>query len=340
MKVLSHRLPFHPFILSVLPLLTTTEPASATGESVSVYTEQYNAQTGRLSAVDLAADPGVGGNPIKVEYYGLAWDAFKDAVEGRGKSVHLIQDKDRADFQLVFVDIPLVYTESDTPRQIEPPTGHRGFPPPLPVNKHAASSAGRRELTSPWLRATLYTDRAGDVVGGVIVGPMAEYARLDELYHAARGEWEALASEPRDTKDRASVDPQMFDHVINEFEKNLIRRRPPLDENSVQAVFAPKGEQAMVLGRLAFLTPKMMLSSFAGPVRQRIRQCLEASRPFYRKLFDSLFVSLLTSPPTPMAQNQHYNFLPSTRTLRELAAASGDYNCFSPAPNTVKEAKP
>lgn len=326
-------------MLVAVLLPTAAESASAPTEPVYIYAERYSAPSGRVSPIDLVTAPDGGGDSGKAVPYSAILGSFQHALEKGGKSVQIIQNKDQADFHFLFVEIPFVYTEKDNPKQIEPPSGHRGFPPPLSLNKHAGSSAETRELTSPWLRATLYTDHNKQITGGIIVVPIAEFVRLLELDHAARGEWDAFAATPMDTKDQASANPQLLNNTTIQYSDTFLRTSLPRpDDNRLRAMFGSKGEQALFIARLTAISGVFDGVAEIGQARQH---CMEFSSPFYRTLYDSLLTAMLSLPSgTAMTHNAHYTFVPTTETIKAIAANSGDYNCFIHPPYTRKAATP
>lgn len=294
---------------------------SATDSKVSVYAEEYNASSGQSYYLDLSQKSSY--SPSFSEIYKI----FKSALEKKSKHVEYIKNKDQADFQIVFTNIPLVYSTKNTPH----------INPPLPINRHSSANLKPLNITSPWLRATLYQSRHKDVVGGVLIIPVAPLQKLRELYDAAHADWDKFAANPTETIQQTSLDGKAIADANNAYVDAFIdKSKPDLPtyksngkptKAQLEAAFAKQGRLAMVWAHIWNTT-----GTLGGvPIRAypKIEECLKISAPFYLNLYEYLFEVLISGDSPSLEQNKYYNFLPSTRELQALSDQSGEYSCFT-----------
>lgn len=298
--------------LLAMPAYSTSE-VSIEKRHIQLYPEVYSAVSKRFGQGDSLKD------------YREILGAITGVLKAQGWEVDDSLNKAEADIHIIFSEIPFVYSESkrnDLPE----------IYPVLPLNINA-NGAAVRHFTSPWMNATLYL-KQDKIVGGIIVVPMAPFARLRELYLASQDNWDAILYAPTSSLDDSSISGdvyvKLYDIYYNAFfgPEALPDSRP--NAENIKTLFAEKGGDAIMLGMLFATSDQVARGGFGGAVSARIKECEARAKPFYVALYRNLFKALLLKKHNEFnGSDEHYNFLPKAGFLAELASEFDGYNCFN-----------
>lgn len=266
-----------------LTIPTAMQPAFAEKPAMATISMQhYNPYDG-LQQTSFSEAPSLGSPYSANNLFSDMVKEFQKKMGAAGKATELVSERaDPAEADFRFILNHVYFIDNKKPAFDLLAT--------LPPNKQAAS-AKVRELSSPWLRATMYRTQENELVGGDILFIWSSDVRLAELFFMAKGDWERAMSRPT-TKEK---------HFLLEYwgsHKNDIRKATKVNYD------------------------------FAG-INDISSSCISMSYPFYIKVYEFLITAALGLSDSPkMNNNKYYNFVPDEKSLDKLAESAGDYNCF------------
>lgn len=298
------------FVLFLLVAGTLVTSGAYAKDVISVSGKVYKVGSGNTGSLSINAKEGM------PAFYAEIFAIFLQKLQQRGRTVSLIKEPSLirvpapADYRIVFVGIP-VY---ETPQL--------NIEPPMPENPHAKTAAYTQTAASPWLKATLYYDAEGRVLGGDFVLFVAELIIIAELHYAAENEWDSIMSLPRNTVSQMALPPGIAREtrlLYRAKQKELEKTRLSLSQ--IEDIFSPISEQAIWYARWISVSGFMETIYF--------KDCQKQALPFYKNLYSTLFDKLFNAPLPHHGEHSATRMIEFTASeLEDIADASGDYNCF------------
>ena len=252
-------------------------------------------------------------------------NALQAELNANWKQSYEPRDQEQADYRVIFIDVSINYKEKSWfDWSIKLPD----LDPPLPYNKHAGEvGIAPYNFISPWMRGVLYI-KDGKHIGGVIFLPLSQFARINELYHAAHQEWGEFSIRDSKLLDEMSIPNSVYNSTFKQYREMFISdfknglRRKSLGE--IEKIFTPKGKTELVMARLMYLSV-----FWDGQIYMKWDTCIKNSNVFYRNLYEHLFNQLFTKTAHTTDDKIIHNIAPSKEILQSLHEAAGNYNCFS-----------
>ncbi len=230
----------------------------------------------------------------------------------------------QADYHVVFITINSSYETEWRGKKLELPN----LDPTLPKNKYESDSNVKSyHFKSTWIRGTLYT-KDNKPIGGIIIIPISDIAKKDQLYKAAYGSWDKF-----DEIDTTKLNDVALAYVYAQKNNTLPEKRleyynntPEGREEKLKGISSSKGRVALVLARFAAICPSKDGQIYSA---ERIwGKCVKDSQVFYNSLYMNI-VSSLFNQVIKASDNKIYDISPSAEVIKAISISSENYNCFS-----------